>query len=111
MSQTSQVPHVRSLRATSPFATPIQTASLGAWAAGQYHRQMSSVAAVDYEYEVDHLVIGAGVVGLAIAERLAARGGGGSTLLVDKNAAAGQETRYRLDSSHGLQHKLDCIDG
>jgi len=45
------------------------------------------------EYEVDHLVIGAGVVGLAVAERLASRGAG-STLLVDKNPGAGQETRY-----------------
>jgi hypothetical protein len=53
--------------------------------------QSPSVAIKDYEYEVDHLVIGAGVVGLAIAERLAARGG--STLLVEKNPATGQETR------------------
>lgn len=51
----------------------------------------SSALAPNYDFEVDHLVIGAGVVGLAIAERLAARGG--STLIVDKNDAAGQETR------------------
>ncbi|KAF9929334.1 hypothetical protein FBU30_001695 [Linnemannia zychae] len=57
------------------------------------HGQSNSVADVDYEYEVDHLIIGAGVVGLAVAERLAARGG--STLLVEKNAAAGQETSSR----------------
>ncbi|KAF9143621.1 hypothetical protein BGX30_015185 [Mortierella sp. GBA39] len=65
-----------------------------AWTTRQQHKQLSSMAAVNYEYEVDHLVIGAGVVGLAIAERLAARGGG-STLLVEKNAAAGQETSSR----------------
>ncbi|KAG0343408.1 hypothetical protein BG004_005338 [Podila humilis] len=46
-----------------------------------------------YDFEVDHLVIGAGVVGLAIAERLAVRGG--STLIVDKNDAVGQETSSR----------------
>ncbi|KAF9917335.1 hypothetical protein BX616_001322 [Lobosporangium transversale] len=46
-----------------------------------------------FEYEVDHLVIGAGVVGLAVAERLASRGG--STLLVDKNPLVGQETSSR----------------
>ncbi|GJJ76820.1 2-hydroxyglutarate dehydrogenase [Entomortierella parvispora] len=46
------------------------------------------------DYEVDHLVIGAGVVGLAIAERLASRGSG-SVLLVEKNEAAGQETSSR----------------
>ncbi|KAF9105150.1 hypothetical protein BGX27_009789 [Mortierella sp. AM989] len=44
------------------------------------------------QFEVDHLVIGAGIVGLAVAERLAARGAG-STLLVDKNQLPGQETR------------------
>ncbi|KAI1315114.1 hypothetical protein EDD11_001305 [Mortierella claussenii] len=44
-----------------------------------------------FQLGVDHLVIGAGVVGLAIAERLAARGAG-SVLLVDKNPAVGQET-------------------
>ena len=44
------------------------------------------------DYEVDHLVIGAGVVGLAIAEKLSARRSA-SVLLVDKNPAVGQETR------------------
>ncbi|KAG0056802.1 hypothetical protein BGZ83_003420 [Gryganskiella cystojenkinii] len=46
------------------------------------------------DYEVDHLVIGAGVVGLAIAEKLSARGSA-SVLLVDKNPAVGQETSSR----------------
>ncbi|KAG0319884.1 hypothetical protein BGZ99_004859 [Dissophora globulifera] len=55
----------------------------------------STVASPEtFEYEVDHLVIGAGVVGLAVAERLAVRGSG-STLLVDKNPAVGQETSSR----------------
>ncbi|KAF9948003.1 hypothetical protein BGZ72_010080 [Mortierella alpina] len=55
---------------------------------------LSGHTAEPFEYEVDHLVIGAGVVGLAIAERLAARGSG-STLLVDKNPGTGQETSSR----------------
>ncbi|KAG0371332.1 FAD dependent oxidoreductase [Gamsiella multidivaricata] len=58
------------------------------------------------EYEVDHLVIGAGVVGLAIAERLAARGGG-STLLVDKNPAVGQETSEVIHA--GIYYPADSL--
>ncbi|KAF9965747.1 hypothetical protein BGZ70_004194 [Mortierella alpina] len=58
------------------------------------------------EYEVDHLVIGAGVVGLAIAERLAARGSG-STLLVDKNPGTGQETSEVIHA--GLYYPADSL--
>ncbi|CAO3570606.1 unnamed protein product [Mortierella alpina] len=58
------------------------------------------------EYEVDHLVIGAGVVGLAIAERLAARGSG-STLLVDKNLGTGQETSEVIHA--GLYYPADSL--
>ncbi|KAG0259948.1 hypothetical protein DFQ27_003801 [Actinomortierella ambigua] len=56
------------------------------------------------DFKVDHLVIGAGVVGLAVAERLAARGG--STLIVDKNPAVGQETRmlYDVCSKNKIEH-------
>ncbi|KAF9206529.1 hypothetical protein BGZ49_002299 [Haplosporangium sp. Z 27] len=46
------------------------------------------------QLEVDHLVIGGGIVGLAIAERLTAREAG-STLLVEKNYLTGQETSSR----------------
>ncbi|KAG0221921.1 hypothetical protein BGX31_009477 [Mortierella sp. GBA43] len=58
------------------------------------------------QYEVDHLVIGAGVVGLAVAERLAARGAG-STLLVDKNSGAGQETSEVIHA--GLYYPVDSL--
>ncbi|KAF9388268.1 hypothetical protein CPC16_006583 [Podila verticillata] len=69
----------------------------------------SSVLAPNYDFEVDHLVIGAGVVGLAIAERLAARGG--STLIVDKNDAAGQETSSRNSEviHAGLYYPTDSL--
>ncbi|KAI8362940.1 FAD dependent oxidoreductase [Mortierella sp. GBAus27b] len=62
------------------------------------------------QYEVDHLVIGAGVVGLAVAERLAARGAG-STLLVDKNSGAGQETSSRNSEviHAGLYYPVDSL--
>ncbi|KAG9325214.1 hypothetical protein KVV02_002068 [Mortierella alpina] len=62
------------------------------------------------EYEVDHLVIGAGVVGLAVAERLAARGSG-STLLVDKNPGTGQETSSRNSEviHAGLYYPTDSL--
>ncbi|KAF9282385.1 hypothetical protein BGZ68_005998 [Mortierella alpina] len=59
-----------------------------------------------FEYEVDHLVIGAGVVGLAVAERLAARGSG-STLLVEKNPATGQETSEVIHA--GLYYPADSL--
>ncbi|KAG0226241.1 hypothetical protein BGW41_004238 [Actinomortierella wolfii] len=69
------------------------------------------------DFSVDHLVIGAGVVGLAVAERLASRGA--STLIVDKNPAVGQETSSRNSEvihagiyypSDSLKTKL-CIRG
>lgn len=43
--------------------------------------------------EVDHLVVGGGVIGLAIAERLVKRFPNRSTYLVEKHDAVGQETR------------------
>ncbi|CAG8581913.1 10966_t:CDS:2 [Acaulospora morrowiae] len=46
------------------------------------------------EFSVDYLIIGAGVVGLAIAERLSKRQGK-SVLLVEKNSRFGEETSSR----------------
>ncbi|KAG0012336.1 hypothetical protein BGZ80_000045 [Entomortierella chlamydospora] len=62
------------------------------------------------QFEVDHLVIGAGVVGLAIAERLSARGAE-STLLVEKNQLAGQETSSRNSEviHAGLYYPQDSL--
>ncbi|KAF9562333.1 hypothetical protein EC968_005254 [Mortierella alpina] len=73
------------------------------------HSSLSRVSAhapETIEYEVDHLVIGAGVVGLAVAERLAARGSG-STLLVDKNPGTGQETSEVIHA--GLYYPADSL--
>jgi 2-hydroxyglutarate dehydrogenase len=42
--------------------------------------------------KVDHLVVGAGVVGLAVAAKLAGRG---PTILIDKNKSFGYETSSR----------------
>ncbi|KAJ2741120.1 hypothetical protein GGI20_005407 [Coemansia sp. BCRC 34301] len=67
--------------------------------------------------QVDRLVIGAGVVGLAVGRQLAQRGG--STLVVDKNRQFGMETSSRNSEvihagiyypKDSLRTKL-CIDG
>jgi len=42
---------------------------------------------------VDHLVIGGGVVGLAVAHAIARRWPDKSTYLVERHAACGEETR------------------
>ncbi|GAB1319015.1 L-2-hydroxyglutarate dehydrogenase, mitochondrial [Madurella fahalii] len=42
-----------------------------------------------------HAVIGGGVVGLAVAQELARRSGGGSTLLLERHSAVGTETSSR----------------
>ncbi|KAI0638256.1 NAD dehydrogenase [Trametes polyzona] len=47
------------------------------------------------EYSIDHLVIGGGVVGLAVAQRLAQKFPGKSTYLVERHRAAGEETSSR----------------
>ncbi|KAI0352884.1 NAD dehydrogenase [Trametes cingulata] len=47
------------------------------------------------EYAVDHLVIGGGVVGLAVAQRLAQVFPGKSTYLVERHGVAGEETSSR----------------
>lgn len=45
------------------------------------------------ELQVDHLVVGAGVVGLAIAAQLATRWPEKTTYVVERNERAGEETR------------------
>ncbi|KAG9074272.1 hypothetical protein FS749_014185, partial [Ceratobasidium sp. UAMH 11750] len=47
------------------------------------------------EMAVDHLIIGAGVVGLAIAHRLAQKFPDKSTYLVERNSRVGEETSAR----------------
>ncbi|KAJ3016781.1 hypothetical protein HKX48_003879 [Thoreauomyces humboldtii] len=57
-------------------------------------RWASTHATNPADFQVDHLVIGAGVVGLAIAERLSRRPST-TTLLIDRNASFGMETSSR----------------
>ncbi|KAL7282462.1 hypothetical protein ACG7TL_003933 [Trametes sanguinea] len=47
------------------------------------------------EFSVDHLVIGGGVVGLAVAQRLAQTHPAKSTYLVERHSVAGEETSSR----------------
>ncbi|KAJ2767031.1 hypothetical protein IWQ56_003487, partial [Coemansia nantahalensis] len=69
--------------------------------------------------EVEHLVIGAGVVGLAVGRELAARAGGGGTLVVEKNRHFGMETSSRNSEviHAGIHYPRDslrtrlCIEG
>lgn len=56
-----------------------------------HHRRRYSSTSADFE--VDHLVIGGGVVGLAVAERLTREHPAQTTLLVERNKRIGEETR------------------
>lgn len=56
------------------------------------YRMMSTINAPDLE--VDNIVIGGGVIGLAIAEKLTRERPFESTILVEKNKRLGEETRY-----------------
>lgn len=45
------------------------------------------------DVEVDNLIVGAGVVGLALGERLARERTSETTIVIDKNKRYGEETR------------------
>lgn len=57
-----------------------------------WRRQYSAMPKPDLE--VDNLVIGGGVVGLAVAERLARKRSPESTILVEQHGRIGEETRF-----------------
>lgn len=57
-----------------------------------WRRQYSVMRKPDLE--VDNLVIGGGVVGLAVAERLARKRSPESTILVERHGRIGEETRF-----------------
>ncbi|CAE6425216.1 unnamed protein product [Rhizoctonia solani] len=63
------------------------------------------------EMVVDHLIIGAGVVGLAIAQRLAYKFPSKSTYLVERNSRVGEETRAPGIQSYrvGLYYPTDSL--
>ncbi|CAG8829134.1 10845_t:CDS:1, partial [Dentiscutata erythropus] len=56
-----------------------------------YHSDSSFSPSQPFDASIDYLVIGGGVVGLAVAERLSKRKGK-STLLVEKNFKVSEET-------------------
>ena len=61
----------------------------------RHHKASSSAAALVPDIQVDHLVIGGGVVGLAIARQLASQHPDKSTFLVERHKHPGQETSSR----------------
>ncbi len=64
---------------------------------------MSSVLRQREVLKVQNLVIGAGVVGLAIAERLSRQVDRGSTWVLEKNRSFGMETSSRnSEVIHGV---------
>lgn len=57
-------------------------------------RAFSTITVPDLE--MDNIVIGAGVVGLAIGEKLTRERPNESTFVVEKNKRIGEETRYNI---------------
>ncbi|KAJ3837180.1 NAD dehydrogenase [Lentinula raphanica] len=65
----------------------------------------------DPEFAVDHLVIGAGVVGLAIAQRLCTKFPSKSTYVIERHARAGEETSSRNSEviHSGIYYPADSL--
>ncbi|KAL0075205.1 FAD dependent oxidoreductase [Phycomyces blakesleeanus] len=82
-----------------------------------HSRRFYSAKAPDIE--VDNLVVGGGVIGLAIAEKLTRARSAETTVLVEKNGAIGEETSSRNSEviHAGLYYPIDslktrlCIQG
>lgn len=56
------------------------------------YRAFTTMRAPDVE--VDNLIVGAGVVGLALGEKLTRDRTSETTIVIDKNKRYGEETRY-----------------
>ncbi|KAL0580917.1 hypothetical protein V5O48_001111 [Marasmius crinis-equi] len=63
------------------------------------------------EFSVDHLIVGAGVVGLAIAQKLCEKFPSKSTFIVERNARAGEEISSRNSEviHSGLYYPPDSL--
>lgn len=68
-----------------------------------WHRLFSTARTADVQ--VDNLVIGAGIVGLAVAEKLTRERPTEATIVIDKNKRCGEETRYLLYLFDGLERQ------